>query len=50
MAPKKMTRRQMEDGDDAHFPDNPAVGKKRGGKKAAARGKKKPVGRKTSKR
>jgi hypothetical protein len=50
MATRKMSKRQMDDHDDAHFDGNPAFKPaKRGGKKAAARGKKRG-GRKSSKR
>ena len=46
MATKKAMRGPVDDHDDAHFSDNPAVRKpKRGG-----RGKKKMSGRKSSKR
>jgi hypothetical protein len=55
MAKMKMSKKSMEDGDDAHFPDNPAVAhkvhnRKKNGKKhatvkgAVAKGGKKHVG------
>ena len=45
MAAKKMSKRDMDDHDDAHFSGNPAFRQKR-----VKRGRKKSVGRKSSKR
>jgi hypothetical protein len=49
MATKKMSKRDMDDHDDAHFSDNPAVPKKKRSAKrvVGGRGKKKAAARKS---